>query len=48
MLCTLSSTTFASGDGGFGGPSDGAPAPHSIPERKSDDEFFADTQPNQA
>ena len=48
LLCTLSSTTFARGDGGFGGPSDGAPVPHSIPERKSDDEFFADTEPNQA
>ena len=48
LLCTLSSTTFARGDGGFGGPSDGAPAPHSIPERKSDDEFFSDTEPNQA
>ena len=48
LLCTLSSTTFARGDGGFGGPSDGAPAPHSIPERKSDDEFFEDTEPNQA
>ena len=48
LLCTLSSTTCARVDGGFGGPSDGAPAPHSIPERKSDDEFFADTEPNQA
>ena len=48
LLCTLSSTTFARGDGGFGGPNDGAPTPHSIPERKSDDEFFADTEPNQA
>ena len=34
--------------GGFGGPSDGAPEPHQIPDRKSDDEFFADTEPNQA
>ena len=48
LLCTLSSTTFARGDGGFGGPSDGAPVPHSIPDRKSDDEFFAYTEPNQA
>ena len=40
LLCTLSSTTFARGDGGFGGPSDGAPEPHLIPERKSDDEFL--------
>ena len=48
LLCTLSSTTFARGDGGFGGPSDGAPEPHLIPERKSDYEFSADTEPNQA
>ena len=48
LLCTLSSTTFARGDGGFGGPSDGAPEPHKIPDRNSDDEFFADTEPNQA
>tara|TARA_Y100000591_G_scaffold329334_1_gene357676 strand:+ start:125 stop:979 length:855 start_codon:yes stop_codon:yes gene_type:complete len=48
LLCTLSSTTFARGDGGFGGPSDGAPEPHLIPERKSDDEFSAHTEPNQA
>jgi len=48
LLCKLSSTTFARGDGGFGGPSDGAPEPHLIPERKSDDEFSADTEPNQA
>tara|TARA_Y100001970_G_scaffold66567_2_gene84952 strand:+ start:1182 stop:2036 length:855 start_codon:yes stop_codon:yes gene_type:complete len=48
LLCTLSSTTFARGDGGFGGPSDGAPEPHKIPERKSDDEFSADTDANQA
>ena len=44
----MSSATFARGDGGFGGPSDGAPEPHQIPDRKSDDEFFADTEPNQA
>ena len=48
LLCKLSSTTFARGDGGFGGPSDGAPEPHLIPERKSDEEFSADTEPNQA
>ena len=47
-LCTLSSTTFARGDGGFGGPSEGAPLPHAIPDRKSDEEFMADTEPNQA
>ena len=28
LLCRLSSTTFLRGDGGFGGPADGVPAPH--------------------
>ena len=32
-LCTLGSTIFARGDGGFGGPKDGAPVPHSLPIR---------------
>jgi len=48
LLCTLGSTTFARGDGGFGGPSEGAPEPHLIPERDADDEFESETQPNQA
>ena len=48
LICTLGSTTFARGDGGFGGPSEGAPEPHTIPDRDADDEFEADTQPNQA
>jgi acyl dehydratase len=34
--CTLLSSTFARGDGGFGGPSDGAPEPHPIPGRAPD------------
>lgn len=38
-LCTLVSSTFARGDGGFGGPSAGAPEPHPIPERKPDETF---------
>lgn len=38
-LCTLVGSTFARGDGGFGGPSSGAPEPHPIPERKPDDTF---------
>lgn len=47
-LCTLVSSTFARGDGGFGGPSDGAPAPHPLPERKPDATIEAATAPDQA
>jgi acyl dehydratase len=35
-LATLTSTTFARGNGGYGGPSDQAPAPHKLPERDPD------------
>lgn len=35
-ICTLTSTTFCRGDGGFGGPSGPSPAPRSIPERAPD------------
>ncbi len=47
-LCTLTSTTFARGDGGFGGPSDGAPKPHAIPDRAPDETIEVDTRPDQA
>jgi len=47
-LCTLSSTTFARGDGGFGGPKDGAPEPHKLPERAPDLVKACDTRPDQA
>ena len=47
-LCTLTSTTFARGDGGFGGPSDGAPKPHALPERAPDETIAVDTRPDQA
>jgi acyl dehydratase len=47
-LCTLTSTTFARGDGGFGGPTTGAPEPHPIPERKADMSVECDTRPDQA
>jgi acyl dehydratase len=48
LLCTLMSTTFARGDGGFGGPKDGAPAPHMLPERAPDVVHTCDTRPDQA
>ncbi len=47
-LCTLTSTTFARGDGGFGGPKDGAPKPHAIPDRAPDQTVEVDTRPDQA
>src|ERR1700679_1301838 len=47
-LCTLVSTTFARGDGGFGGPKDGAPEPHPVPTRAPDLVHEADTRADQA
>jgi acyl dehydratase len=35
-LCTLTSTTFCRGDGGFGGPSGPSPAPRPIPQSAPD------------
>lgn len=35
-LCTLTSTTFLRGEGGFGGPSGPAPEPHALPSRPPD------------
>ncbi|MDP6565371.1 MAG: MaoC/PaaZ C-terminal domain-containing protein [Alphaproteobacteria bacterium] len=35
-LATLYSTTFARGDGGFGGPTEGARPVHALPEREPD------------
>jgi acyl dehydratase len=47
-LCTLINTTFARGDGGFGGPKEGAPEPHPIPDRKPDLVQDCDTRQDQA
>ena len=47
-LCTLASTIFARGDGGFGGPREGAPVPHSLPTRAPDLKVECDTRPDQA
>lgn len=47
-LCTLVNTTFARGDGGFGGPKDEAPEPHAIPTRAPDLVHDCDTRPDQA
>jgi acyl dehydratase len=47
-LYTMTGSTFARGDGGFGGPKDGAPEPHPIPNRAPDLVHEADTRPDQA
>ena len=47
-LCTVGSTIFARGDGGFGGPKEGAPLPHMLPERTPDLAYECDTRPDQA
>jgi acyl dehydratase len=47
-LCTLTATTVARGDGGFGGPKEGAPEPHPIPSRTPDIVHSCDTRPDQA
>jgi acyl dehydratase len=47
-LCTLTSSIFARGDGGFGGPSEGGPAVHAIPDRAPDMEVDIPTRPDQA
>lgn len=47
-LCTLGSTIFARGDGGFGGPTDGAPVPHEVPTRAPDMSCELETRADQA
>src|SRR5690242_5552076 len=44
QLYTLTSTTFARGDGGFGGPSGGGLEPHKLPDRKPDHTASAETR----
>jgi len=47
-LCTLTATTVARGDGGFGGPKEGAPEPHALPTRAPDAVQACDTRSDQA
>ena len=47
-LFTQQSTTFARGDGGFGGPAGSGPAPHPIPERAPDESVTLETRKDQA
>jgi acyl dehydratase len=47
-VATLTGSTFARGDGGFGGPSEGAPEPHKVPDRKPDISVPFETRADQA
>jgi acyl dehydratase len=47
-MYTLMSSTFARGDGGFGGPAGSGPRPHAIPERKPDATTTLATRKDQA
>jgi acyl dehydratase len=47
-MFTLGSTTFARGDGGFGGPAGSGPAPHALPDRAPDAVATLETRPDQA
>jgi acyl dehydratase len=47
-VATLTGSTFARGDGGFGGPSDGAPEPHAVPTRAADLSVDIATREDQA
>ena len=47
-LCTVTSTTFLRGEGGFGGPVGSAPAPHPVPERAADLQVDLPTLPQAA
>ena len=48
LLATNTYTSFARGDGGFGGPPGSPPAPHPIPSRLPDAVFDQTTLPTQA
>ncbi len=47
-VATLTGSMFARGDGGFGGPSEGTPAPHATPTRAPDLSLDFPTRPDQA
>lgn len=47
-LLTITSTIFARGDGGFGGPSEGQPEPHAVPTRAPDASLDLPTSAGQA
>ena len=47
-VATLTGSSFCRGDGGFGGPADGAPEPHAVPDRAPDLTVDIATRPDQA
>ncbi|HEY1415453.1 MAG TPA: MaoC/PaaZ C-terminal domain-containing protein [Caulobacteraceae bacterium] len=47
-VAVLTGSTFARGDGGFGGPAEGAPEPHPVPGRSADLSLDFQTRPDQA
>ncbi len=47
-LVTLTSSIFARGDGGFGGPTEGEEKPHMVPDRAADMSLDFPTRPDQA
>lgn len=47
-LATIVTTSFGRAEGGFGGPSDGQPPPHNIPDRKPDTSIEIPTDTRQA
>jgi acyl dehydratase len=47
-VLTITGSTFARGDGGFGGPSEGQPEPHQIPGRAPDRSIDIPTRADQA
>lgn len=47
-IVTILSSTFARGDGGFGGPSSGMPEPHQVPRRAPDRSVDIPIRPDQA
>ena len=46
--CTQQATIMARGNGGFGGPEDSVPKPHTLPEREADDVVEITTSPQAA
>jgi acyl dehydratase len=48
LYLTITGSTFARGDGGFGGPSEGQPEPHAVPTRAPDQSVDIPTRPDQA
>jgi acyl dehydratase len=47
-LATVRGSSFLRADGGFGGTSEGAPAPHAVPDRAPDASVTLATRPEQA